>query len=75
MTTAENFRKDAERYRKLAEAEANPMLRDQLLGYARQYEAWAMVLEDDAASPPPASGPIQPQPMQQQQQQKKEGEE
>lgn len=73
MTTAENFRKDAERYRKLAEAETNPALRDQLLGYARQYEAWAAALEDDAATPPPPSGPVQPQPMQQQQ--KKEGQE
>ncbi len=68
MTTAETFRKDAERYRKLAEAEPPGPLRDQLLGYAKQYEAWAAVLED--ADPPPPPSPVQRQPMQQQQKKK-----
>ena len=69
MTTAASFRNEAERYRKLAEAEANSTLRDQLLGYARQYEAWASVLEDAEAPLPPPTEP-QRQPMQQQQRKK-----
>jgi hypothetical protein len=69
MSNAAYFRKEAERYRKLAASEMNPTLAEQLLGYAKEYEGWAAVLESaDAAQPP--STTMQQQNIQQQQQKK-----
>lgn len=69
MTEA-SFRQQAESYRKLAAAESNPALRDQLLGLARQYDGLASMMEDEP-DPPPSSGASQQQPIQQQQFKKK----
>jgi hypothetical protein len=64
-TIAEHFHREAENYRKLAAAESSPALRDQLLGYARQYDALASIVEE--VPPPALPAKHQRQPMQQQQ--------
>ena len=48
-----------------AAAESSPALRDQLLGYARQYDALASIMEE--VPPPALPAKHQRQPMQQQQ--------
>jgi hypothetical protein len=67
---AAQYRREAERYRKLAAAETSPPAAQQLLDYAKQYDAWASILEEEEEEgkhPPPPSTAPQPQPMQQQQ--------
>ena len=58
MDSAAEFREEADRYRKMAAAESNPALRDQLLAYARQYESLAAMMEEVPA-PPLSSVPQQ----------------
>ncbi len=41
-----SFEQEAKRYREMAAAETIPVLADQLLGYAKEYEAWAAIIAD-----------------------------
>ena len=70
MSTATDFRAEAVRYRKLAEADNNPAARDYLLGYARHYEMLAGLLED-GGEPLPAAA-VRSQPVLQQQKKKRD---
>ena len=71
MSSAAYYRQEAERYRKLVATETRQAAADQLLGYARQYEALAAMM-DDAVRMAPPTGEAQRQPMQQQQQKKRD---
>jgi hypothetical protein len=72
MPNAPFYRAEAERYRRLAAAEAEPELKAQLLSFARDHDTLADLLDQagggrESAAPPPQA---QHQPMQQQQQKK-----
>jgi hypothetical protein len=42
------FRQEAKRYRDIAAAETDPAVIDQLIGYAKEYEAWAAIVASEA---------------------------
>ena len=68
MGDAEQFRRDAVRYRKLAAEESNPVVARRMLDFAVQYEALADLMEEtDRPVAAPPSGQMQHQPVQQQQ--------
>lgn len=72
MASAEYLRQEAERYRKLAAKESSAPLRDRLLGYVRQCEALAEVMEETADRAAPPGAQLRHQVMQQQQQKEEE---
>jgi hypothetical protein len=76
MPTAAFYRDEAESQRKLAAVEQDPMLKAQLLGFARDYDTLAEIVQAAEApdAPLPPTGSLQRQPMQQQQQQTKKEE-
>jgi len=74
MTTITFYRQEAQRHRELAAAEPSPRLAQQLLAFARDYDALVDILENsEGIDAPPPAGPEQQQQQQQQQlQQQKE---
>jgi hypothetical protein len=62
MSNAANFKREAERYRKVAKGETKPQVAQRMLDFAAHYDGLAAILEE-AERPPKA----QHQPVQQQQ--------
>jgi hypothetical protein len=68
MPDAAYYRQEAKRHRELAAEESDPALAKQLLGFARDYDVLAAILEAGGEiDAPPPTGPVQHQPTQQQQ--------
>ena len=61
MSNAANFKREAERYRKVAKEEKQPHVAERMLDFAAHYDGLAAILEEAERPAKPQQQPVQQQ--------------